>query len=185
MPRLAISVGGAMEFRRRTFLRLSMAAAFSGVARIARSGSYPIRPVRILVGYAPGGVTDITARLIGPWLSERLGQQFVVENRPGASGNIAAEAVARASPGGHTLLLVAANNANNITLYEKLRFDFIHDIAPVAAITRDCFVMVVSPSFPARTVAEFIAYAKANRGKLNLGASGAGSGSQLYGELFK
>src|SRR5262249_14937293 len=185
MPRLAISVGGAMEFRRRTFLRLSMAAAFSGVARIARSGSYPIRPVHMIVGYAPGGVTDITARLICPWLSQRLGQQFVVENHPGASGNIAAEAVARASPDGYTLLLVAPNNAYNATLYDNLRFNFIRDIVPVASICRDCFVMVVNPSFPAKTVAEFIVYAKSNRDRLNLGSSGAGSGSHLYGELFK
>jgi tripartite-type tricarboxylate transporter receptor subunit TctC len=175
-----------MELRRRTFLRLAVGAAMlPGVARMARAETYPSRPVRILVGYAPGGVTDITARLIGPWLSERLGRQFVIENRPGASGNIAAEAVARASPDGYTLLLVASNNAYNVTLYERLRFDFIRDIAPIAGICRDCFVMVVNPSFPAKSVAEFIAYAKTNRGKLNLGSSGAGSGSQLYGELFK
>jgi tripartite-type tricarboxylate transporter receptor subunit TctC len=178
--------GNAMELRRRTFLHLATgAAAFPAVARMAWAESYPSRPVRILVGYAPGGVTDITARLIGPWLSQRLGQQFVIENRPGASGNIAAEAVARASPDGHTLLLVASNNAYNATLYEKLRFNFIRDIVPIASICRDSFVMVVNPAFPARTVPEFIAYAKTNRGKLNMGASGAGSGSQLYGELFK
>jgi tripartite-type tricarboxylate transporter receptor subunit TctC len=175
-----------MNFNRRRFLRLAtLAVALPTGSRIARAESYPSRPVRIMVGYAPGGVTDITARLIGPWLSERLGQQFVVENRPGASGNIAAEAVVRASPDGYTLLLVASNNAYNATLYEKLRFNFIRDIVPVAGICRDCFVMVVNPSFPAKTVAEFIAYAKANRGKLNMGSSGAGSGSQLYGELFK
>jgi tripartite-type tricarboxylate transporter receptor subunit TctC len=175
-----------MELRRRTFLRLAVGAAMlPGVARMARAETYPSRPVRILVGSAPGGVTDITARLIGPWLSERLGRQFVIENRPGASGNIAAEAVARASPDGYTLLLVASNNAYNVSLYEKLRFDFVRDIAPIAGICRDCFVMVVNPSFPAKSVAEFIAYAKTNRGKLNLGSSGAGSGSQLYGELFK
>jgi tripartite-type tricarboxylate transporter receptor subunit TctC len=161
------------------------AAVFPGVARMARAESYPSRPVRLLVGYAPGGVTDITARLIGPWLSERLGQQFVIENRPGASGNLAAETVARASPDGYTLLLVAANNSYNMALYENLHFDFLRDIAPAASIGRDCFIMVVNPSFPAKTVAEFIAYAKANRGQLNMGASGAGSGSQLYGELFK
>jgi tripartite-type tricarboxylate transporter receptor subunit TctC len=175
-----------MDIPRRTFLHLAAGAAvFEAVSRTARAESYPSRPVRILVGYAPGGETDITARLIGPWLSERLGQQFVVENRPGASGNIAAEAVARASPDGYTLLLVAANNATNAALYEKLPFNFIRDIAPVASICRDSFVMVVNPAFPAKTVPEFIAYAKSNRGKLNMGASGAGSGSQLYGELFK
>jgi tripartite-type tricarboxylate transporter receptor subunit TctC len=175
-----------MTLSRRRFLHVAAAAvALPTASRIARAESYPSRPVRIMVGYAPGGVTDITARLIGPWLSERLGQQFVVENRPGASGNIAAEAVVRAAPDGYTLLLVAANNAYNATLYHKLRFNFIRDIAPVTSICRDCFVMVVNPSFPAKTVAEFIAYAKANRGKLNLGSSGAGSGSQLYGELFK
>jgi tripartite-type tricarboxylate transporter receptor subunit TctC len=152
---------------------------------MARAENYPSRPVRLLVGYAPGGVTDITARLIGPWLSERLGQQFVIENRPGASGNLAAETVARAAPDGYTLLLVAANNSYNMTLYENLHFNFLRDIAPAASIGRDCFVMVVNPSFPAKTVAEFIAYAKANRGSLNMGASGAGSGSQLYGALFQ
>jgi tripartite-type tricarboxylate transporter receptor subunit TctC len=175
-----------MILHRRTFLRLTAGAvALPAGLRIAKAQTYPTRPVRIVVGYAPGGVTDITARLIGPWLSERLGQQFVIDNRPGASGNIAAEAVARASPDGYTLLLVASNNAYNATLYENLQFNFIRDIAPVASISRDCFVMVVNPSFPAKTVAEFIAYAKANRGKLNMGSSGPGSGSTLYGELFK
>jgi tripartite-type tricarboxylate transporter receptor subunit TctC len=175
-----------MKLPRRRFLHLAAgAAALPAVSRIARAQSYPTRPVSITVGYAPGGATDITARLIGPWLSERLGQQFVVENRSGASGNIAAEAVARAAPDGYTLLLVSTNNAYNATLYDKLRFNFIRDITPVASIYRSCFVMVVSPSFPAKTVGEFIAYAKTNRGKLNLGSSGAGSGSQLYGELFK
>jgi tripartite-type tricarboxylate transporter receptor subunit TctC len=173
-----------MILSRRRFLHVTAAAvALPTGSRIARAESYPLRPVRILVGYAPGGVTDITARLIGPWLSERLGQQFVTENRPGASGNIAAEAVARASPDGYTLLLVASNNAANATLYEKL--NFIRDIVPVASICRDSFVMVVNPALAAKTLPEFIAYAKANRGKLNMGASGAGSGSQLFGELFK
>jgi len=175
-----------MNLHRRRFLELAtLAIASPAAARVAKADAYPTRPVRILVGYAPGGVTDITARLIGPWLSERLGQQFVIDNRPGASGNIAAEAVARASPDGYTLLLVASNNAYNETLYERNRFNFIHDIAPVASISRDWFVMVVNPSFPAKTVAEFIAYAKTDRGKLNLGSSGAGSASQLYAELLK
>jgi tripartite-type tricarboxylate transporter receptor subunit TctC len=175
-----------MIIPRRSFLRLVAGAAIlPGAARMARAENYPSRPVRILVGYAPGGVTDITARLIGPWLSERLGQQFVIENRPGASGNLAAETVARSSPDGYTLLLVAANNSYNMTLYQDLPFNFLRDIAPAASIGRDCFIMVVNPSFPAKTVAEFIAYAKAHRGQLNMGSSGAGSGSQLYGELFK
>ena len=175
-----------MKPLRRKFLRLAAgAAALPVVSRIARAQTYPTRPVHIVVGYAPGGVTDITARLIGPWLSDRLGHQFVVENRPGASGNLAAESVVRASPDGYTLLLVASNNAYNATLYDKLKFNFIRDIAPVASICRDCFIMVVNPSSPAKTVPEFIAYAKANRGKMNMGASGPGSGSQLYGELFK
>jgi tripartite-type tricarboxylate transporter receptor subunit TctC len=175
-----------MKLQRRQLLHLAAGVAvLPALSRVVSALDYPSRPVRILVAYAPGGVTDITARLIGPWLSQRLGQQFVIENRPGASGNIAAEAVARASPDGYTLLLVASNNAYNATLYEKLRFNFIRDIVPVASICHDSFVMVVNPAFPAKSVPEFIAYAKANRGKLNMGASGAGSGSQLYGELFK
>ena len=155
------------------------------MSRIAAAQNYPARPVRIVVGYPPGGVTDIVARLIGPWLSERLGQSFVVENRPGASSNIATEAVAHATPDGYTLLLVSSSNAANVTLYEKLNFDFIRDIAPVASIGRDAFVMVVNPSFPAKTVPEFIAYAKANPGKLNMATSGSGSGSDLFGQLFR
>ena len=175
-----------MELPRRQFLHLAAgAAALPAVSVVAGAQAYPTRPVRIVVGYAPGGVTDITARLISPWLSERLGRQFVVENRPGASGNIAAEAVVRAPPDGHTLLLIASNNAYNTALYDHLSFNFIRDIAPVASICLDSFVMVVNPSFPARTVPELIAYAKANRGTMNMGSSGAGSGSQLYGELLK
>ena len=141
--------------------------------------------MHLVVGYPPGGVTDITARLIAPWLSERLGQQFVVENRPGASSNIATEAVARALPDGYTLLLISSSNAANVTLYDKLNFDFLRDIVPVASIGRDAFVMVVNPSFPAKTVPEFVAYAKANPGKINMATSGSGSGSDLYGQLFK
>jgi tripartite-type tricarboxylate transporter receptor subunit TctC len=175
-----------VKLHRRIFLHMAAGAvALPAGLRIANAQTYPTRPVRIVVGFAPGGVTDITARLIGPWLSERLGQQFVIDNRPGASGNLAAEAVARASPDGYSLLLVASNNAYNATLYPKLQFNFIRDIAPVATICRDCFVMVVNPSFPAKTIPEFIAYAKSNQGKLNMGSSGPGSGSQLYGELFK
>ena len=175
--------------KRRTFITvISGVAAFSALpatSRLARAQAYPIQPVHLLVGFAPGGFTDITARLIGPWLSDRLGQQFVVENRPGASSNIATAAVVRAAPDGYTLLEVADANAFNATLYDKLSFNFIRDIVPVASIDRAPFVMTVNPSSPANTVAEFIAYAKANTGKINMGASGPGSSSQLYGELFK
>ena len=175
--------------KRREFITLfGGATAFSGLSansRLVRAQAYPIQPVHLLVGFAPGGFTDITARLIGPWLSDRLGQQFVVENRPGASSNIATAAVVRAAPDGYTLLEVADANAFNTTLYDKLSFNFIRDIVPVASIDRAPFVMVVNPSSPANTVAEFIAYAKANTGKINMGASGPGSSSQLYGELFK
>jgi tripartite-type tricarboxylate transporter receptor subunit TctC len=175
-----------LKLPRRNFLRLAAgAAALPAVSLVAQAQTYPSRPVRIVVGYPPGGVTDIVARLIGPWLSERLGQQFFIENRPGASSNIATGAVVRAPPDGYTLLLVSSANAANVTLYENLNFDFIRDIAPVASIGRDGFVMVVDPSFPAKTVPEFIAYAKTNPGKLNMATSGAGSGSDLYGQLFK
>ena len=175
-----------MKLPRRRFLHLAAgAAALPAVSRIARAETYPSRPVRIVVGYPPGGVTDIVARLIGPWLSERLGQQFFIENRPGASSNIATAVVVRAAPDGYTLLLVSSANAANMTLYENLSFNFIRDIAPVASIGRGAFVMVVNPSFPAKTVPEFIAYDRTNPGKLNMATSGAGSGSDLYGQLFK
>ena len=146
---------------------------------------WPSRPVRPLVGFAPGGFTDITARLVAPWLAERLGQQFLVENRPGASSNIAAAAVAHAAPDGYTLLELADTNAHNVTLYDKLNFDFLRDITPVASIDRAPFVMVVGPSSPATTVAEFIVHAKAHPGKINLASSGAGASSGLFGELFR
>jgi len=175
--------------RRREFITLiggtAAAAALPAISHVARAQTYPTRPVHLIVGFAPGGFTDITARLIGPWLSERLGQQFVVENRPGGSSNIATAAVARAAPDGYTLLEVGDPNAYNATLYDKLSFNFIRDIRPVASIDRAPFVMVVNPSSPAKTVAEFIAYAKANAGKINMGSSGPGSSSQLFGELFK
>jgi tripartite-type tricarboxylate transporter receptor subunit TctC len=175
-----------MKFPRRKFLHLAAgAAALPAVSRLARAETYPSRPVRIIVGYPPGGVTDIVARLIGPWLSERLGQQFFIENRPGASSNIAAGAVARASPDGYTLFLMSSANTANVTLYDNLNFDLLHDIVPVASIGRDGFVMVVEPSFPAKTVPEFIAYARTRPGKLNMATSGAGSGSDLYGQMFK
>ena len=142
------------------------------MSRIARAQAYPTRPVRIIVGFAAGGATDIVARLMGQWLSERLGQQFVIENRPGAGSNIATEAVVRAPPDGYTLLLVGAANAINATLYDKLNFNFIRDIAPVAGICACRIVMVVNPSVPAKTVPEFIAYAKANPGKINMASAG-------------
>jgi tripartite-type tricarboxylate transporter receptor subunit TctC len=170
--------------RRRDFITL-VGGAVAAWPIAARAQTYPTRPVHLIVGFAPGGFTDITARLIGRWLSERLGQQFVVENRPGAGSNIATAAVARAAPDGYTLLEVADANTYNTTLYDNLPFNFVRDVTPVASIDRAPFVMVVNPSSPAKTVGEFIAYAKANAGKVNMGASGAGSNSQLYGELFK
>ena len=155
------------------------------MSRIARALDYPSRPVRIIVGYAAAGPTDIAARLVGQWLSERLGQSFVVDNRPGAASNIGTELVVRAPPDGYTLLLVNATNAINATLYDKLNFNFIRDIAPVASIMRTTYVMVVQPSFPAKSVPEFIAYAKANPGKINMATAGVGSPPHVYGELFK
>ena len=165
--------GLGMKLPRRQFLHLAAgAAALPAASVIARAQTYPARPVRIIVGYAAGGGTDISARVVGQWLSERLGQQFIIENRPGAATNIATEAVARSLPDGYTLLLVTGYNAINATYYEKLNFDFIQDIAPVAAVMRVPLVMVVNPSFSARTVPELIAYAKANPRKINF-ASGA------------
>jgi tripartite-type tricarboxylate transporter receptor subunit TctC len=161
------------------------AAALPAVSRIARAQAYPTRPVRIVVGFAAGGAGDITARLIGQWLSERFGQQFIVENRQGAGGNIGAEAVVRAPPDGYTLLLAAAPNAINATLYGNLNFNFIRDIAPVASFASGASVMVVNPSVPARTVPEFIAYAKANPGKISMASQGVGGTGHVSGELFK
>jgi tripartite-type tricarboxylate transporter receptor subunit TctC len=175
-----------MKFPRRSFLHLAAgAAALPAASRIAWAQIYPSRPVRIIVGYAPGGGTDLVARLIAQELSERLGQQFVVENRPGAGTNIATEAVVKQPPDGYTFLLVNAANAVNATLYEKLNFDFIRDIAPVAGIVRVSNVLEVHPSLPAKTVPEFIAYAKANPGKVNMGSGGNGVASHMSGELFK
>jgi tripartite-type tricarboxylate transporter receptor subunit TctC len=172
--------------RRRQFLHLAAgAAALPAVSHIAWAQEYPTKPVRIIVGFAPGGGADIAARLIGQWLSERLGQSFVIENRPGAGSNIATEAVVRAPSDGYTLLLVSAPAAINATLYEKLSFNFIRDIAPVASISHVPHVMVVHPSFPAKTVPEFIAYAKANAGKINMASAGNGSTPHVAGELFK
>src|SRR5437016_164036 len=175
-----------MKLPRRNFLHLAAgAAALPALSRIARAQTYPMRPVRIIVGQAAGSGSDIAARLLGQRLSERLGQPFVVENRPGAGGNIATEAVVRALPDGYTLLLVTAANAINATLYDKLSFVFIRDIAPVAGIFRVPQVMEVNPSFPAKTVPEFIAFAKANPGKVNMASAGIGSVHHVAGELFK
>ena len=175
-----------MNLPRRRFLYLAGgAAALPALSRIASAQAYPTRPVRLIIGYPPGGSADITARLIGQWLSERLGQPFVVESRPGAGTNIATETVVNAPPDGYTLLLVAPANAINPTLYEKLNHNFMRDIAPVAGLIRFPNVIVVNPSVPAKTVPEFIAYAKANPGKLNMASSGAGSTIHVSGELFK
>jgi tripartite-type tricarboxylate transporter receptor subunit TctC len=171
---------------RRQFLHLAAgAAALPALSRIARAQAYPTRPVRIIVATAAGGLSDILARLIGQWLSERLGQQFVVENRPGAAGTIATEAVVKAPPDGHMLLMISATSAINVTLYDKLNFNFMSDIAPVAAISREPQIMLVNPSVPAKTVPEFVAYAKANPGKINMASPGNGSAPHVYGELFK
>ena len=175
-----------MKFPRRQFLHLAAgAAALPAVSRFAWAQTYPSRPVRIIVGFAAGGPNDILARLIGQWLSERLGQPFVIENRPGAGSNIATEAVVRAPPDGYTLLLVGSPNAINATLYDKLNFNFIRDIAPVASFIRGALVMVVHPSVPAKTLPEFIAYAKANPGKLSYGSGGVGGITHITAELFK
>jgi tripartite-type tricarboxylate transporter receptor subunit TctC len=155
------------------------------VSRVARADTYPSRPVRLVVFYAAGGGNDIIARLVGKWLSERLGQAFIVENRPGGGGNIGTEEVVRAAPDGYTLLLSSTANTVNTTLYGKLKFDFIRDIAPVASISRDPNIMVVNPSVPAKTIPEFIAYAKANPGKIDYGSAGIGSSQHMSGEMFK
>src|SRR6201982_1468589 len=175
-----------MKLPRRNFLHLAAgAAALPAVSRIARAQTYPSRPVRIVVGFPPGGGADITARLIGQWLSERLGQPFVVENRPGAGGNISTEAGVRAPADGYTLLLVPSPNAISATLYDNLHFNFIRDIAPVAGLTRDPNVLEVSLLVPAKTVPEFIAYAKANPGKINYASTGIGTPQHVAGDLFK
>jgi tripartite-type tricarboxylate transporter receptor subunit TctC len=175
-----------MKLLRRKFLHLAAgAAALPTLPRIARAQAYPSRPVRIIVGFAPAGGTDILARLIGQRLSERLGQQFVIENRPGAATNIATEAVVNAPPDGYTLLAACLPNASNATVYDKLSFNFIRDIAPVAGIARDTFVIEVNPSVPVKTVPELIAYAKVNSGKINMASGGIGSGNHIFGELFK
>ena len=175
-----------MKLPRRAFLHLAVgAAALPTISRIAFTQAYPTRPVRIIAPTGPGGAPDIFARLMGPWLSERLGQQFIVENRPGGGSNIGTEAVVRAPPDGYTLLLASSTNAINVTLYDKLNFDFLRDIAPVAGIVRLPLVMVIHPSVPARTVPEFIAYANVNPGKINMGSPGIATPPHVAGELFK
>jgi len=175
-----------MKLPRRRFLHLAAGtAALPVVSRIARAQTYPTRPVHLIAPYAAGGPNDITARMIGQWLSDRLGQPFIIDNRTGAGGNIGTEAVVRAPADGYTLLLVSSSNAVNATLYDKLSFDFIRDVAPVAGIIRVPNVMIVNPAVPAKTVPEFIAYAKANPGTLNMATSGNGSTTHVSGELFK
>jgi tripartite-type tricarboxylate transporter receptor subunit TctC len=165
-----------MKLPRRNFLHLAAgAAALPAVTRVARAQTYPTRPVRIIVPFGSAGATDIVARLMGQWLSERLGQQFIIENRPGAGGNIGTEAVVRAPPDGHTLVMAGNFNAWNATLYDKLSFNFLSDIAPIASIIRFPNIMVVNPSVPAKTLPEFIAYAKSNPGKINMASSGIGT----------
>jgi len=175
-----------MKLPRRTFLHLAAgAAALPAVSRAAWAQAYPARPVRIMVGFGSGSAFDILARLIGQWLSDRLGQPFVIENRGGAGGNLGTEAVVRAPPDGYTLLVCGSPDTINAALYDKLNFNFIRDIAPVAGIARGPNVLVVHPSFPAKTVPEFIAYAKANPGKVSFASAGIGSVSHVSGELFK
>src|SRR5262249_50315647 len=175
-----------MNFPRRQFLHLAAGAAvLPTVSRSARAQAYPSRPARIIVPYPAGGFGDISARLIGQWLSEHLGQQFLIENRPGASGNIGTEAAVRAPPDGYTLLLINTGNASNAALYPKLNFVFTRDISPVAGVVRVPHVMEVNPTFPAKTVPEFITYARANPGKINMASGGNGGPTHIAGELFK
>jgi tripartite-type tricarboxylate transporter receptor subunit TctC len=175
-----------MKLPRRQFLHLAAGVALlPSMSRIAQGQTYPSRPVRIIVGLAAGSSLDILARLMGQWLTERLGQPFVIENRPGAGTNIATEAVVKAAPDGYTLLMVSPANAINATLYDKLSFNFVHDIVPIASVMRTPNVMLVSPSGPAKSVPEFIAYAKAHPGKVSMASAGIGTASHMAGELFK
>jgi len=175
-----------MNLLRRTFLHLlAGVAALPAISRLACAQAYPSRPVRWIVGFTPAGGNDITARLIGQWLTDRLGQPFVIENRPGAGTNIAAEIVINSPPDGYTLFLTNFSNAVNAALYEKLSFDFMRDMAPVVGISRAPVILAVNPSVPAKTVPEFIAYAKANPDKLNMGSAGIGSAGHLAGELLQ
>ena len=175
-----------MTYARRQFLQLATAfAAAPAITRRAWAQDYPTRPVRMIVPFAPGGAADITGRVIGQWLSDRLGQPFIIENRPGGGTNIGTEAVATAAPDGYTLLVANAGNAINATLYRKLNFNFIRDLVPVAGLVRAPHVLFVAPSFPPKTVAELIAYAKANPGKLNFASAGTGTANHIAGEMFK
>ena len=175
-----------MLIQRRSLLRMAAgAAALAPLGRVAAAAAYPTRPVRLLVGYAAGGPLDITARLIAEWLSEHLGQPFIVENRPGGGSNLATEAVVRAPADGYTLLQISASNAWNATLYDNLGFNFLQDIVPIAGVRRSGGVLEVNPGFPARTVADFISYAKANPGKVTVATAGPGSAPHLFAELFK
>jgi tripartite-type tricarboxylate transporter receptor subunit TctC len=175
-----------MKLPRRRFLHLAAgAAALPAVSRFACAQTYPARPVRIVVGFAPGGPNDINARLIGQWLSERLGQPFIIDNRPGASGNIAMESVVRSPPDGYTLFMIALSSAVNATLFENLPFIFLRDIAPIGTVSRNMLVMVVHPSLPVATGLDLIAYAKANPNKLNMASPGSGTGPHMASELFK
>jgi tripartite-type tricarboxylate transporter receptor subunit TctC len=174
-----------MKLRRRQVLRLAVGAiGFPVMSRSARAHNYPTRPVHLVVGFAPGGSTDIIARLTGQWLSDRLGQPFIIENRPGAGSNIGTEAVIGSAPDGYTLLLAVTTNAINATLYEKIRFNFVQDVAAVAAIVRQPFVMVINPLIPVTTVAQFITFAKTNPGKVNMASAGNGTPHHVFGELF-
>src|SRR5579864_6651551 len=170
---------------RRRFLHVAAAAALSAGPRIARAQAYPTRPVRIIVGFPPGSATDIDARLVAQSLSARLGQQVIVDNRPGAASNIGAEAVVRAAPDGYALLAMTISNAVNATLYQGLNFDIVRAIVPIAGTMRTATVLVVNPLVPAKTLPEFIAYAKANPGKINCATAGVGTGTHVAGELFK
>src|ERR1700704_1121845 len=175
-----------MKLPRRRFLHLAAgAAALPAISRFARAQAYPSRPVRLVVPFGSAGATDITARLVAQWLSERLGQQFIIENRPGAGGSIGTEAVVRSPPDGYTLVMTGQFNALNAAMYDKLSFNFLSDIAPIASIIRFPNIMVVNPSLPAKTLPAFIAYAKSNPGKINMASSGSGSSPHIIGELFK
>ena len=186
MLQAVVVKGTAMKLLRRQFLHLAAgAAALPFAPYVARAQAYPTRPVRIIVGFPAGTFADLVARRLGQWLSDRLGQPFVIDNRPGAGSNIAAEAVAKSPPDGYTLLLITAANTIGVTLYSKLNFNFIRDIAPVASVSRNPFVMEVNPSVPAKTVPEFIDYAKGNPGKIAMASSGNGTLSHVAGELFK
>jgi tripartite-type tricarboxylate transporter receptor subunit TctC len=175
-----------MKFSRRKLLRLGAgAAALPAVSRMARAQSYPTKPVRLIVPFAAGGGTDITARIMGQWLTERIGQQFIIENRPGGGGNVGTEAAVKAPPDGYTLVVLGLANAVNATLYERLNFDLLRDLAPVAGMFRTVDIMLVHPSLPVTSVPEFIAYAKARPGKINMASAGIGSGTHMAGELFR